>query len=130
MKNHAKSVFKDFPRLPPNVAWGEVHSAKLKHMCLDSTGAHPPATIMMSTCHGHGGNQLFRLNAKGQLGLGERCIDGNANGLKVHYCKLGTVDGPWSYKEVFLVCKRLYFFKLNHVVFFFLVNQANNAQRT
>ncbi|XP_017484344.1 PREDICTED: N-acetylgalactosaminyltransferase 7-like [Rhagoletis zephyria] len=99
VKNHAKSVFKDFPRLPPNVAWGEVHSAKLKHMCLDSTGAHPPATIMMSTCHGHGGNQLFRLNAKGQLGLGERCIDGNSNGLKVHYCKLGTVDGPWSYKE-------------------------------
>lgn len=112
------NVLKDFPRLPPNVAWGEVHSSHKPGQCLDSPGAHPPSAIRLNHCYGTGTNQLFRLNEKGQLGFGERCIDGNTGGLKVGavyyvswlsllkllcfyfqvtYCKLGTVNGPWSY---------------------------------
>lgn len=101
MKNHARSVFKDFPPLPSNLEWGEIHSEAERNQCLDSTGAHPPSVIMLSVCHGRGGNQLFRLNEEGQLGLGERCIDANNDGsVSVHYCKLGTVDGPWTYNLV------------------------------
>lgn len=44
--------------------------------------------------------QLMRLNAKGQLGVGERCIDADSSGVKLIFCRLGTVDGPWQYDEV------------------------------
>lgn len=44
--------------------------------------------------------QLMRLNAKGQLGVGERCIEADAQGIKLVFCRLGTVDGPWEYDEV------------------------------
>jgi polypeptide N-acetylgalactosaminyltransferase len=42
----------------------------------------------------------MRLNAKGQLGVGERCIEADAQGIKLVFCRLGTVDGPWEYDEV------------------------------
>lgn len=76
-------ILKDFPRLPPNVAWGDVKSLDSNGYCLDATGSHPPAEIKLYSCHQHGGNQMFRLNAKGQMGFGERCIEGNTSGLKV-----------------------------------------------
>lgn len=44
--------------------------------------------------------QLIRLNAKGQLGVGERCISADSQGVKFVFCRLGTVDGPWQYDEV------------------------------
>lgn len=44
--------------------------------------------------------QLIRLNAKGQLGVGERCISADNQGVKFVFCRLGTVDGPWQYDEV------------------------------
>lgn len=45
--------------------------------------------------------QLIRLNAKGQLGVGERCVEADGQGVKLAFCRLGTVDGPWQYDEVF-----------------------------
>ena len=48
--------------------------------------------------------QLIRLNSEGQLGVGERCIDADNQGIKMIFCRLGTVDGPWQYDEV---CSRL-----------------------
>jgi len=42
----------------------------------------------------------MRLNAAGQLGVGERCIDADSQGVKLIVCRLGTVDGPWLYDEV------------------------------
>lgn len=42
----------------------------------------------------------MRLNAKGQLGVGERCIDADSQGIKLVFCKLGIVNGPWKYREV------------------------------
>ena len=44
--------------------------------------------------------QLVRLNAAGQLGVGERCVDADSQGVKLIYCRMGTVDGPWEYDEV------------------------------
>lgn len=44
--------------------------------------------------------QLYRLNTKGQLGVGERCIAGDRQNVKLVVCPLGTVDGPWQYESV------------------------------
>ena len=44
--------------------------------------------------------QLFRLNSAGQLGVGERCVNADSQGVKLVVCRLGTVDGPWEYDEV------------------------------
>jgi len=40
------------------------------------------------------------LNAKGQLGIGERCVEADGQGIKYAFCRLGTADGPWQYDEV------------------------------
>lgn len=96
MKNVAYDVLKNFPLLPRNLFWGEIrHDAS--GQCIDAMGAHPPSTAALSSCHGTGGNQIFRLNAEGQLGLGERCMDASSRSMEVVYCALGTVDGPWEY---------------------------------
>ena len=60
----------------------------------------PPSLMATSQCHGFGNNQLMRLNAKGQLGVGERCVEADSQGIKLAFCRLGTVDGPWQYDEV------------------------------
>lgn len=97
MKNVAYDVLKNFPLLPRNLYWGEIrHDAS--GQCIDAMGAHPPSTAALSSCHGTGGNQIFRLNAEGQLGLGERCMDASSRSMEVVYCGLGTVDGPWEYR--------------------------------
>lgn len=44
--------------------------------------------------------QLFRLNTKGQLSVGERCIAADRQNVKLVVCPLGTVDGPWQYESV------------------------------
>lgn len=89
-------VYKNFPPLPPNVEWGELRSIA-KDKCLDTFSSSPPQTVILADCHSSGGNQLFRLNAEGQLGTGERCIDADDHKTSLIYCKLGTVNGPWSY---------------------------------
>lgn len=96
MKNVAYDVLKNFPLLPRNLFWGEIRHDSTGQ-CLDAMGAHPPSTAALSSCHGTGGNQVFRLNAEGQLGLGERCMDATSDSMEVVYCSLGTVDGPWEY---------------------------------
>ncbi|XP_022688564.1 N-acetylgalactosaminyltransferase 7-like [Varroa jacobsoni] len=96
MKEVAYDVLKHFPYLPPNNKWGHIKPV-LDERCVDSMHAHPPSNAGVTYCHGGGGNQLFRLNEEGQLAVGERCVDANANNMFLIYCKLGTVDGPWSY---------------------------------
>lgn len=98
MKNVAYDVYKNFPQLPANVKWGEVRSLAADE-CLDTGSSAPPQTVHVSSCHGQGGHQLFRLNQKGQLGVGERCVDATKKSMTLIYCKLGTVDGPWSYDQ-------------------------------
>lgn len=98
MDNVAYDVPGSFPVLPKNLHWGELRSVGTGQ-CLDSMGNSPPRVIGVSHCHGLGSNQLFRLNAEGQLGVGERCIDADTESIKLVYCSLGTVDGPWKYDE-------------------------------
>lgn len=99
MENVAYEVYERFPKLPPNKAWGEV---KLKKgtSCMDTMGqAVGGGAIGLSYCHHFGGSQLFRINTKGQIGVGERCIESpNGNTLHVAYCDVQPV-GPWDYDE-------------------------------
>ena len=37
--------------------------------------------------------------------MGERCIDADNQGIKMIFCRLGTVDGPWQYDEVNIYLK-------------------------
>ncbi|XP_046739825.1 N-acetylgalactosaminyltransferase 7 [Diprion similis] len=98
MDNVAYDVLDKYPELPPNVHWGELRSVATSS-CLDTMGHPPPNLMGTSHCHGFGNNQLIRLNAKGQLGVGERCIEADGQGVKLAFCRLGTVDGPWQYDE-------------------------------
>lgn len=98
MDNVAYDVLDKYPELPPNIHYGELRSGAVSK-CLDTLGHGPPSLMAISHCHGFGNNQLIRLNAKGQLGVGERCIEADAQGIKLAFCRLGTVDGPWLYDE-------------------------------
>lgn len=98
MDNVAYDVFDKYPELPPNIHYGELRSGAVDK-CLDTLGHAPPALMAIQFCHGFGNNQLIRLNEKGQLGVGERCIEADAQGIKLAFCRLGTVDGPWLYDE-------------------------------
>lgn len=61
--------------------------------------------------------QLYRLNTKGQLGVGERCIAGDRQNVKLVVCPLGTVDGPWQYESVRII-------NMIHV-FYLLIKNSN-----
>ncbi|XP_074038741.1 N-acetylgalactosaminyltransferase 7 [Leptinotarsa decemlineata] len=98
MDNVAYDVVEKFPELPPNLQFGEMRSVAA-NKCLDTLGHSPPSLMAIQHCHGFGNNQLMRLNAKGQLGVGERCIEADAQGIKLAFCRMGTVDGPWIYDE-------------------------------
>lgn len=104
MRNVASDVFRDFPKLPKNLEWGEVR-LKGTEKCLDTRSTSPPQIVILSNCHKMGGNQLFRLNAAGLLSVGERCIDASQSRMKLNYCKLGNVHGPWKMKDNFMIHK-------------------------
>lgn len=98
IENVAYDILDKYPELPPNIHFGELRSSAVDK-CLDTLGYGPPSLMAIQHCHGFGNNQLIRLNAKGQLGVGERCIEGDSQGIKLSFCRLGTVDGPWLYDE-------------------------------
>uniref|UniRef100_A0A2C9JJC3 Polypeptide N-acetylgalactosaminyltransferase n=1 Tax=Biomphalaria glabrata TaxID=6526 RepID=A0A2C9JJC3_BIOGL len=102
MENVAYDVYDKFPPLPPNVAWGEIRHAGSDRKCWD-THNQPVngGPIGVYFCHSQGGNQrqLFRINEKGQLGLGERCImDENQDTLHIRYCDIQP-EGPWEFNK-------------------------------
>lgn len=98
MDNIAYDVLEKYPELPPNLHFGELRSVAVGK-CLDTLGHGPPSLMAIQHCHGFGNNQLMRLNSLGQLGVGERCIEADGQGIKLAFCRLGTVDGPWLYDE-------------------------------
>lgn len=105
MINVASDVFNDFPKLPKNIEWGEIRM-KDSDKCVDTPSTSPPQTLILSSCHGLGGNQLFRLNEAGMLSVGERCIEATKSKVQLIYCKLGRVDGPWKIKDNFIIHKQ------------------------
>jgi polypeptide N-acetylgalactosaminyltransferase len=98
MENVAYDVYDKYPQLPPNTFWGELKNSATSK-CLDAMGRQPPSLIGIQHCHGYGNNQLIRLNAAGQIGIGERCVEADTQGIKLAICRMGTVDGPWKYEE-------------------------------
>ncbi|XP_050717980.1 N-acetylgalactosaminyltransferase 7-like isoform X2 [Eriocheir sinensis] len=98
MDNVAYDMLRKYPELPKNLHWGELRNAATTR-CLDTMGHSAPSFMGVAHCHGFGNNQLIRLNMEGQLGVGERCIDADSQGIKLIFCRLGTVDGPWQYDE-------------------------------
>ncbi|CAG7687944.1 unnamed protein product [Allacma fusca] len=95
MDNVAKDQLTMYPALPPNFKWGALKNVGTG-TCIDSNGG-PGSKPGLYRCHGIG-NQLFRLNEEGQLGVGERCIDVQSV-VKVIVCPEKRVDGPWEYDE-------------------------------
>ncbi|KAK3591806.1 hypothetical protein CHS0354_007658 [Potamilus streckersoni] len=97
MDNIAYEVYDKFPPLPPNKAWGEFKQ-KQGMMCWDTLGQGVGGgAIGISHCHHFGGNQLFRLNVKGQFAVGERCIESpGGDTLHIHFCDTQP-EGPWDY---------------------------------
>ena len=99
MKEIAYDVFDKYPPLPPNQHWGELKNDALG-LCFDTFGRHPPESVGASMCHGYGGNQLIRLNTKGQMTSGEWCLHAEGKDkIVVAWCKAGSVDGNWQYDE-------------------------------
>ncbi|XP_037071879.1 LOW QUALITY PROTEIN: N-acetylgalactosaminyltransferase 7-like, partial [Pollicipes pollicipes] len=98
MENVAYDVPDKFPELPPNVHWGELKNVA-DQRCLDTMGQPAPTAMGASPCHGYGNNQLIRLNTAGQLSVGERCVEADRHSVKLAFCRLGTVNGPWQYSE-------------------------------
>ena len=71
----------------------------------------------------------MRLNSAGQLGVGERCVNADNQGVKLVVCRLGTVDGPWEYDEVswsFFLSHRSFYESL----FNWIEHQDDAAQST
>lgn len=99
MDNVAYEVYDKFPPLPPNKAWGEFKQRK-GMLCWDTLGQSVGGgPIGVSHCHHFGGNQMFRLNTKGQLGVGERCIEApSGDTLHVSFCDTQP-EGPWDWDE-------------------------------
>lgn len=96
LKNVAYDMVEKYPRLPPNVQLGTLINVGSRN-CLDTMGRAAPAVMGVSSCNGHG--VQMRLNAQGQLGTGERCVDANSGSVKQIVCPPASVSGPWSYKE-------------------------------
>ena len=47
--------------------------------------------------------QLYRLNEKGQLAMGERCLDYNGAGIGLVFCPVSPT-GPWEWNKVSVIC--------------------------
>ena len=63
-------------------------------------GQGSSGTIGATTCHGYGGNQLIKINTKGQMTQGEWCLtpsSGWGGRVRTGYCTKGQVDGPFKY---------------------------------
>lgn len=99
MDNVATEVLQDFPAPPPNVAWGEIRIRE-SGKCWDTKGELAGGgPFGLSRCHHYGGGQLFRLNSKGQMGYGERCIDRyQSKKISVHHCPRNPT-GHWRYEN-------------------------------
>ncbi|XP_059173884.1 N-acetylgalactosaminyltransferase 7-like [Physella acuta] len=99
MDNIAYDVYDQYPKPPPNKAWGEIRK-KGTNDCWDAGSMNVDSShVSLSVCHGIGHSQMFRLNVKGQIGIGERCILAQNSGkLFLTYCNTQPT-GPWEWDE-------------------------------
>jgi len=93
MTKVAPLALKHHPAPPTNLAWGEVYQGR---MCWRPGCLEPPCLLRASRDCNPVRGEVFRLNQKGQLALGERCILPNNDGrLQVTVCAPGNVGGQW-----------------------------------
>lgn len=102
MDNVAFDVYDRFPALPPNVAWGEVRNTYGNRHCWSIATANVGDPVRTSTCgspHTQLGIQHFRINVKGQIAIGERCITELANDtLHISVCDIQPT-GQWLFDK-------------------------------
>ncbi|XP_071079675.1 N-acetylgalactosaminyltransferase 7-like [Haliotis cracherodii] len=98
--NVAYDIYNRFPPPAPNKAWGRINSRKSNGtLCLEFTTSHNKKSALGAyPCSS--ANAIFRLNTKGQIGFGERCIlaldDG---GVTQEWCSTTDLSGPWDWNE-------------------------------
>lgn len=67
--------------------------------CWDAVGYSVGRNAAIYGCHRMGGSQLLRLNTKGQLASGERCLEPVGGHVQVKVCPVDPT-GDWEYVEV------------------------------
>ncbi|KAF6025292.1 GALNT7 [Bugula neritina] len=97
MNNIAYEVFDRFPPPPPNKHWGMLEQEGSSD-CWDAVGWSVGRNAEIYHCHKMGGSQLFRLNTKGQLASGERCLIPKGNHVQVTVCPTDP-SGHWEYLD-------------------------------
>ncbi|KAK3743182.1 hypothetical protein RRG08_064038 [Elysia crispata] len=98
MENIAYDVYEEYPKPPPNKAWGEIRKSG-SSLCWESGSGQPGHTVGIMSCHGAGHGQLFRLNVQGQIGTGERCIDSQSGGILHVIVCAREPSGPWEWDK-------------------------------
>eukprot|EP00057_Strongylocentrotus_purpuratus_P003243 XP_003726244.1 PREDICTED: N-acetylgalactosaminyltransferase 7 [Strongylocentrotus purpuratus] len=90
MEEIAFDNLQEYPPPAKNKIWGEIRSVD-SELCLDTNGAQNDpthATMGMEGCHGMGGNQLFRINTRGQLVVEDGfCLYARPNTEKLIFAK-------------------------------------------
>ncbi|XP_072163061.1 N-acetylgalactosaminyltransferase 7-like [Diadema setosum] len=105
MEEVAFDTLEEYPPPAKNKIWGEVRSVD-SELCLDTNGAqsNPKAVMAMAGCHGMGGNQLFRINTRGQMAVEDGyCLFAKADSTKIMFVRCAaekfptTDDTEWDY---------------------------------
>ncbi|XP_025103406.1 N-acetylgalactosaminyltransferase 7-like [Pomacea canaliculata] len=99
MDNVAYEVYDLYPLPPPNKAWGQFKE-KQGNRCWDTMGEGVGGgPVGVYYCNSGGGNQIYRLNTKGQIAMGEWCIKSLDSGtLHLRQCDVQPT-GPWRWDE-------------------------------
>ncbi|XP_046545103.1 N-acetylgalactosaminyltransferase 7-like isoform X1 [Haliotis rubra] len=98
--NVAYDIYNRFPPPAPNKAWGRINSRKSNGTsCLEFTSVHNGKSALGSyPCSG--ANAIFRLNTKGQIGNGERCLLALDDGaVTLEWCSTTDLSGPWDWDK-------------------------------
>ncbi|KAK7866787.1 hypothetical protein R5R35_008769 [Gryllus longicercus] len=97
MTNVASGVLDVYPEPPENIHWGQLINKKLLE-CMTEDRYRERGHLVVRDCTDASYN-CARLNSKGQLALDDQCVDIVENNLRSLPCPIGTVEGPWEYKE-------------------------------
>lgn len=115
LDNVTPDLLTNFPLPPLNIRWGELR-LKDSRTCLDGMGMkNGNGRIATYSCHGQGGNQLFRLTEGKQLAQYDSCVTMKDKNLKdtekpkagaelsVYQCNMNEYNNwEWDQVSIFL----------------------------
>lgn len=81
-----------------NILFGQIQ-LEGSNDCWDAMGWGVGRNAEVYHCHRLGGSQLFRLNVKGQLASGERCLIAQNGKVTISVCPTQP-EGHWEFVEV------------------------------